>query len=165
MKHLLLILLALSLLACNSTNDVVAKREEVNAIDGCKDVPGLKWEYYERGYTSDEVLNLADKLVAAGRVDAELSEKASAEANASAQLESSLAQTIKGSVKQSSDVSDEFWEQEVAYQQTLCLLRAMQRDEKLTDEAYSKINDKILEFTSIRITYVTERKKKLSALP
>jgi hypothetical protein len=128
--------------------------------DNCKNVPRLNWQVEEKGYDSETALKLVAELQAAAKADAEVIQgidKLEGELN----LSSELAKTINKNVKQQSKVSQDFWEQDLTYRQTLCFYESMVNNKKISEEVKAKYHDAILEMGKIRTAYMFEQKKRV----
>lgn len=130
--------------------------------DSCKNIPKLKWQIYSRGFDAKEALELATKLSAAAKADSDKLKKiANASVEAEAGLTSQLSKIINLNVKQESKVSQEFWEQDLTYRQSLCYLDTLSLRKDLSTEQKNQVVGEILSFSSARREYMFEYKKKV----
>lgn len=127
--------------------------------DNCKNVPRLNWQVEEKGFDSETALKLAAELQAAAKADGKSIEgidKLEGDVN----ISSELAKTINKNVKQSSKVTQEFWEQDLTYRQTLCFLESMVNNNNYSEEVKAKYHETILEVSKLRAEYMFEKKKR-----
>ncbi|KAB1065221.1 hypothetical protein [Salibacter halophilus] len=151
-KMVLLGVFVLILLTAEKCNDSAVS-------DNCKNVPRLDWQVEEKGYDSETALKLVAELQAAAKADAEAIQGMD-ELEADVDLSSELAKTINKNVKQKSKVSQDFWEQDLTYRQTLCFYESMVNNKKISEEVKSKYHEAILEMGKIRTAYMFEQKKR-----
>ena len=129
--------------------------------DSCKNVPKLSWQVYEEGATAEDAVKLASELVAAGKIDAGLSnEYSKSSGEASVSLTSELSKIVRSNVKKKSDVSQRFWEQDLTFRQSVCYLDTLSLRDDLTKEQKNKVVDEILSFSSVRKNYMFSIEKK-----
>jgi hypothetical protein len=126
--------------------------------DNCKNVPRLDWQVEEKGYDSETALKLVADIQAAAKADASVI-KGIDQLEGDVKLSSELAKTINKNVKQTSKVSQDFWEQDLTYRQTLCFYESMVNNDKISEEVKAKYHEAILEMGKIRTDYMFEQKK------
>lgn len=148
-------------MACTTSPKKLESEEAVT--DNCKGVPKLKWQVYDRGLNAKETLDLATKLTVAAQVDASKSKELSGAGKVDASVTSELAKLIQLSVKQGSTVSQDFWEQDLRYRQSLCFLDEQSRRSDLTPEQKKTFLDEIAKFTEAQRTYMFGLQKKTGA--
>ena len=162
MKIKPLFLVILSILMSSGCIDTGIK-EKQSAVepDSCKDIPKLQWQIYSRGFDAHEALTLASDLTAAAIADAKKTKEiVDISGKVGGKLTSQLAEIINRNVKQESRVSEEFWEQDLAYRQTLCYLDVLLANKDLTPEQKEKVFAQILAFTDARKEYMFQSEKK-----
>jgi hypothetical protein len=93
----------------------VINDESTPVTDDCRSVPKLNWRIFEKGFDANEAMQLASQLTAGARADGTLSKDLSAAGKFDVKVDSQLSQIIRLNVKGKSDVSVDFWEQEVGY--------------------------------------------------
>jgi len=124
--------------------------------DKCENVPKLRWQIEDREFNNETALQLVTDLQAAAELDAKVIKKG----EASGSVKSELAITINKNINQSSSVSEEFWEQELTYRQTLCFYDYMTRRPDLSQEVKNKYHEAILELTRLRTQYTFASKQR-----
>lgn len=153
-KILLTSALAITLLTAEKCNKGAVS-------DDCTNIPRLNWQVDVKGYDSETALKLVADMQAAIKADAEVL-KAIDNLEGAVKLTSELAKTINKNVKQSSQVSQEFWEQDLQHRQTLCFFESMVNNDNVPADVKAKYHEAILELSRIRADYMFEQKKELA---
>lgn len=135
------------------------KCEESAVSDNCTNVPKLNWQAEDKGYDSETALKLVADLQAAAKADAAVV-KGVDKLEADVKLTSELAKTINKNVKQSSKVTQDFWQQDLTYRQTLCFYESMVNNKSISEDIKAKYHAAILEMGNIRTAYMFEQKKR-----
>lgn len=132
-------------------------------MEQCAEMPGFKWQKDERQLGSKEVLERLAELKASAQADAKFSKDLAASGKLEGSYKSKLAETINLYVKQDSQVSDEFWEQDLHFRQVGCFFLAVSKQPHLDQEDKKKFLDGILEVNRTRTDYMYGvNKKKLA---
>lgn len=130
--------------------------------DNCKDLPKLNWQVENR--STESLPKLATKLVVAAKSDSILLSKALTMPKGSVNLESSFIKEVKNLVESKSEVSQEFWEQDIVYRQTLCFLESSTykvKDPSVQKE-YHNLILRLLELRATNVVKANDVKKKTS---
>lgn len=119
----------------------------------------LNWQIEKRGFDSEAALKLVADIQAAAKADATVI-KGIDNLSADLNLSSEFAKTIKKNVQESSIVSQEFWEQDLHYRQTLCFYESIVNSKGVPNDIKAKYHDAILELGKIRTDYEFTQKKR-----
>ena len=125
--------------------------------DNCKDVPKLSWQIETRGLDDSTTSKLIADIQAAANSDATQSK---IPINGSAKISSELAKVVSLSVRQSSNVTQDFWQQDLTFRQILCYYDSKTNDLSLSKDVRDKFIQAILDLTKTRTDYTFEVKKK-----
>jgi len=138
------------LTSCNSRNvkpDVDIWKEV------CNGVQSLKWQNEKIGGDFRETFNLMVKLNSGAEADLKRTEQLTGKGKLDFGISSELAKVINESVVKGSEVSQQFWQQEIQMTQTLCYYSSLLDRKDLNGEQRQQVLDKIHEFQTLRNNY------------
>jgi hypothetical protein len=119
----------------------------------------LAWQNQVQGADAETVAKIVTNLTAAAEADAKKSEDLKGSASVDLDIKSEVAKVINQNVTQSSRVSEEFWEQENRFGESMCLFIALLDRKDLPKETKSEIVDDIRKLVTAHNDYVLNKKK------
>lgn len=163
MKHIIVIVFTILILIACKGGKTVATRGTATQPDNCQDVPKLSWQIESRGLNDSTTSKLIADIQAAAKADAIQGKNIGG--TASVKFNSELAKVVSLNIKQSSAVSQEFWEQDLTFRQIICFYNSKMGDPNLTQELRGKFAVAALELGKTRSDYTFELKKKNGSNP
>ncbi|MEO9871766.1 hypothetical protein [Ekhidna sp.] len=153
-QKILFVLLLLIGMACKRTSN-----PSINGPvqDNCNDVPKLVGKEYKND--AKAASELIKDFSAAASIDL-TKIKSLEDLNAKVEFASKLSQTLNQNVEISSTVSDEFWEQELAFRQIICLYKSIIDDPNVSEPIKGEYHKGILEFSKQRLDFQFYKKKR-----
>jgi len=125
--------------------------------DRCKGVPVLNWQKEIQGADAATAAKIITDATLAAAADAKQSEDLKGSAKLDVNLKSELSRSINENVSKSSQVSDEFWEQELTFTRLYCLSISLMDRTDITAEQRSKLLNNISDLQKTEITYMQNR--------
>lgn len=160
MKNLFLVYLALGgLLSCSPNVQKQINQTKTAYGDRCEGFSGLSWQEQIQGADAETTARLVSELTAAAEADVKQSEDLKGSANADVTIESELAKVINQNVTQKSKVSQEFWEAENRFGESICLFLYLLDDPRLSKETKKEIIDDIRKLVVSHNDFVLNKKK------
>lgn len=125
-------------------------------LDTCKDLPNIEFEDTQIGENTEKTLKFVGNLSAKASIDVKKSNNVSGDT----EIKSEFGKEIKKSVKNSQDVSDDFWEQNITLTQLLCFTQAQSKRKDISKEEKKEFNQLLIQIIKDRNDYLVERSKK-----
>jgi len=140
MKNLIFLFIFLASCAPNISRKINQTKSAFG--DKCKGVNSLTWQEQVQGADAATTAKLISDLTAAAEADAKKSEGLKGSVKADLNIKSELAKVINRNTTQSSKVSEEFWQQEIRFGESVCLfLSLLDRKDLSTKLKENIIND------------------------
>lgn len=149
-KNTLLIGLSVLLYSCNS-----GKNGFSAVKDDCTDLPKLNWMKEEDTVNSYSLISFIARASDAAKEDIDSSLNA---VGNGVQLKSRFAQFRK--LNGSSSVSEDFWEQDIAFRQMICFLDKKISQKNLSSDFRKECEKRLFEWIDFKKTYLEQRQKK-----
>lgn len=150
--------LALVLISCNSTKKAINQTKAAYG-DRCDGVTSLSWQKQIQGADAETTAKIVTDITAAAKADAKKSEDLQAGGEVDANVKSDIAKVINQNVVQSSQVSDDFWEQENRFGETMCLFLNLLDRRDISKTKKEEIIDNIVAISVAHNNYVLNKKK------
>lgn len=144
--------------SCRSTRKEI-NQQEAAWRERCDGMTSLAWQTQIQGADAETTANIVTQLTAAAEADAKKSEDLKASGRIDTEFKSDIAKVINQNVNQASEVSDEFWEQENRYGETMCLFVSLLDREDFSSEKKNEILNNILTISQAHNDYVLNKKK------
>lgn len=116
--------------------------------DRCNGVSSLNWQSQVQGADAEATAKLVAELTAAAEADARRSADLQLAGEANLDIKSEWARVINQNTSQSSEVSEEFWEQENRFTQSLCLYLYLLDSKELSKSEKSDVVSDIRKIVS-----------------
>ena len=155
----LMVLISLLILSsCGSTKKAINQTKTAYG-NRCDGVTSLSWQQQIQGADAETTAKIVTDITAAAEADAKKSEDLQASGEINASFKSDIAKVINQNVTQSSKVSDEFWEQENRFGETMCLFLALLDRKDISNAKKEEIIDNIVKISVAHNDYVLNKKK------
>lgn len=123
--------------------------------DDCTDLPKLNWMKEEDSVNTYSLVNFIARASDAAKQDIDSSLNA---VTNGVQLKSRFAQFRK--LNGSSSVSEDFWEQDIAFRQMICFLDKKISQKNLSSDFKKECEKRLFEWIDFKKTYLEQRQKK-----
>ncbi len=153
-----LIICPLLITSCGSTKKAINQTKAAYG-NRCDGVTSLSWQRQVQGADAETTAKIVTDITAAAEADAKKSEDLQASGEFDANFKSDIARVINQNVTQSSQVSDEFWEQENRFGETMCLYLALLDRKDISNSKKEEIIDSIVKLSVAHNDYVLNKKK------
>jgi hypothetical protein len=143
------------IIVCGSCN---TQKKTTAVQDNCKGLPKLRWQTEKVSNTDSSFIDFVAGLSAAAKFDASVSQRVYD--SIGLKLQSQLAKKV--SVVANSSVSQEFWEADIVFRQTLCFLDNKLSGNDLSENLRKAIESEYISIIESRRIYLNELQKKTS---
>lgn len=152
------LLIAILLYSCNSTEKAI---NQTKAAYGsrCNGVTSLAWQKKIQGADAETTAKIVTEITVAAEADAKKSADLQASGKIDAGFKSDIAKVINQNVTASSQVSDDFWEQDNVFGETMCLFISLLDRKDISSKQKEGIIDDIVKISVARNDYVLNKKK------
>lgn len=123
-------------------------------ITSCAQMPTLQWQKASTGMSVEDILKVSASLNATAKAEIDKAKQASGEAKLSADLSNAL----KKEFNASSDVSQDFWQQDIIMMQQACFMSAESKRIDLTPEQKAAFLTQEVQWSENAQAFVAEKK-------
>lgn len=149
----------ITLLSCNNTRKAINQTKSAYE-NRCEGITSLSWQKQIQGADAETTAKIITELTAAAQADAKKSADLQASGQVDFSLKSDIAKVINQNVTQTSQVSDEFWEQENRFGESMCLFLNLLDRGDISKDTKKEIIDDIRKLVTSHNDYVLNKKKR-----
>lgn len=162
LSGLTIILSLLILCSCGGSTKKAINQTKTAYGNRCNGVTSLSWQKQIQGADAETTAKIVTDITVAAEADAKKSQDLQVHGNVDANFKSDIAKVINQNVTQSSKVSDDFWEQENRFGETMCLFLALLDRKDIANNKKEQIIDNIVKISVAHNDYVLNKKKVMS---
>jgi hypothetical protein len=153
-----ILIVVILLSSCGSTKKAINQTKAAYG-NRCEGVTSLSWQKQIQGADAETTAKIVTEITAAAEADAKKSEDLQVSGEINASIKSDIAKVINQNVTQASQLSDDFWEQENRFGETMCLFLVLLDRKDLSNQKKEEIIDNIVKIAVAHNDYVLNKKK------
>lgn len=150
------------LCSCRSSKSVAVDKI---ALSSCDNLPNIKFQNAEDTIDIEKVAKFATDLKVAAEADISKMVDVPSKANGSVEIKSEFGKKVNEKLIAQSKVSEEFWQQNIVFTQSLCFLERQSNRKDISKEIREQIIRDMNALAIARSKYSTEFQKKNGSSP